>query len=86
MSIESKPIVFENPEWLEVAACRGVDPVLFFPERGEDWKPAKEVCQSCPVKVECLEFALTENIKFGIWGGKSERERRRIRRKRSQDN
>lgn len=69
--------------WREYAKCLGVDPDLFFPERGESTREAKAVCQECPVKDHCLEFALRNTEKFGIWGGLSERERRRIRRQRA---
>ena len=69
--------------WQRQANCMGVDPDLFFPERGASTREAKEVCRGCVVRVECLEYALANSEKFGIWGGLSERERRRIRRARS---
>ena len=69
--------------WQERANCLGVDPDLFFPERGASTKEAKAVCGGCEVKSECLEYALRHGEKFGIWGGMSERERRRIRRQRA---
>jgi WhiB family redox-sensing transcriptional regulator len=69
--------------WQELANCLGVDPDLFFPERGASTKEAKEVCRGCVVRDDCLEFALSNSEKFGIWGGMSERERRRIRRARA---
>lgn len=69
--------------WQLAANCLGVDPDLFFPERGASTKEAKAVCQGCVVRVECLEYALANGEKFGIWGGLSERERRRIRRQRA---
>jgi len=69
--------------WQERANCLGVDPDLFFPERGASTKEAKSVCHGCEVKMECLEYALRHGEKFGIWGGMSERERRRIRRQRA---
>jgi len=56
---------------------------LFFPERGASTREAKEVCRSCVVQNDCLEYALQNGEKFGIWGGMSERERRRIRRQRA---
>ena len=65
--------------WQDLAACRDIDPSLFFPERGEDTWQAKLVCYRCPVREDCLEYALDHGEKFGIWGGKSERERRAIR-------
>ena len=70
--------------WQDDANCLGVDPDLFFPERGASTREAKEVCRGCIVRQECLEFALQNGEKFGIWGGLSERERRRIRRQRAQ--
>jgi WhiB family redox-sensing transcriptional regulator len=64
----------------------GVDPELFFPERGSSTREAKEVCRGCVVRIECLEFAIANSEKFGIWGGMSERERRRVRRARLLEN
>lgn len=69
--------------WQRQANCMGVDPDLFFPERGASTREAKEVCRGCVVREDCLEYAITNSEKFGIWGGLSERERRRIRRARS---
>ena len=69
--------------WQEYAHCLGVDPDLFFPERGASTREAKEVCRGCVVREDCLEYALGNSEKFGIWGGMSERERRRIRRQRA---
>lgn len=74
----------QDLSWQEKANCRGVNPDLFFPERGASTKEAKAVCAGCEVKDECLEFALRMGEKFGIWGEKSERERRRIRASRAQ--
>ncbi len=70
-------------EWWDFANCLGVDPDLFFPERGASTREAKEVCRGCVVQADCLEYAITNSEKFGIWGGLSERERRRIRRARA---
>jgi WhiB family transcriptional regulator, redox-sensing transcriptional regulator len=69
--------------WQDEANCLGVDPDLFFPERGASTREAKEVCRGCVVRLDCLEYALTNGEKFGIWGGLSERERRRLRRQRA---
>lgn len=68
--------------WQQQGACNGVDPDLFFPERGEPTEPAKAVCADCHVRTECLDYALDNREMHGIWGGMSERERRRIRRQR----
>ncbi len=73
----------EELTWQRLANCLGVDPDLFFPERGASTREAKEVCRACVVRVDCLEYAITNGEKFGIWGGLSERERRRIRRARA---
>ncbi len=69
--------------WQENANCLGVDPDLFFPERGASTREAKSVCRGCEVRIECLEYTLAHGEKFGIWGGLSERERRRVRRQRA---
>lgn len=69
-------------DWRDLAECRGVDPDLFFPTRGESIATARATCAACPVRTECLEYAIEHREKFGIWGGLSERERRRIRRDR----
>ena len=73
----------EDRSWQMQANCMGVDPDLFFPERGASTREAKEVCRGCVVRDDCLEFALANGEKFGIWGGMSERERRRLRRARA---
>jgi len=65
--------------WMRRANCLGVDPELFFPERGASTREAKAVCHGCVVRGACLDYALARSEKHGIWGGTSERERRRIR-------
>ena len=72
----------EARSWQSRAKCMGVDPELFFPERGSSTREAKEVCRGCVVREDCLEYALANGEKFVIWGGMSERERRRVRRMR----
>src|SRR5580658_11001821 len=72
----------EDRGWQARSNCMGVDPDLFFPERGSSTREAKEVCRGCVVRDDCLEFAIANGEKFGIWGGMSERERRRVRRAR----
>ena len=66
--------------WRDDALCRQVGMDLFFPEKGETPKAAKQVCAACPVRAECLAEALAGDIRFGVWGGTSERERRQLRR------
>jgi WhiB family redox-sensing transcriptional regulator len=68
----------DEEDWRERAVCAQVDPDLFFPEKGGSTRDAKKLCLSCPVGEECLDFALENEERFGIWGGKSERERRRL--------
>ncbi|HCB34313.1 MAG TPA: WhiB family transcriptional regulator [Acidimicrobiaceae bacterium] len=70
-------------QWWDLANCLGVDPDLFYPERGASTREAKDVCRGCVVRDDCLEYALSNGEKFGIWGGLSERERRRVRRQRT---
>lgn len=72
----------ERLAWQDDANCKGANADLFFPERGASTRAAKAICRECQVREECLEFAITTGEKFGIWGGLSERERRRIRRER----
>jgi len=66
--------------WQDRALCAQTDPEAFFPEKGGSTREAKKVCQSCEVRAQCLEYALTHDERFDIWGGLSERERRRLRR------
>jgi len=66
MGIFAKPDL--DIEWQEYSNCLGVDPDLFFPERGASTREAKEVCRACVVRLDCLEFALQNGEKFGIWG------------------
>lgn len=67
--------------WQERALCAQTDPEAFFPEKGGSTREAKKVCQACEVRVECLEYALAQDERFGIWGGLSERERRRLKKR-----
>ena len=76
----------DDRAWQDRANCLGVDPDLFFPERGASTREAKEVCKGCEVREQCIDYALANGEKFGIWGGLSERERRRLRRQRAQAN
>jgi WhiB family redox-sensing transcriptional regulator len=68
--------------WRARARCRGADPELFHPGRGEDTTEPKRICAGCAVREPCLDYALANGERFGIWGGLSERERRRLRRQR----
>lgn len=71
----------EELGWQERALCAQTDPESFFPEKGGSTREAKKVCLACEVRSECLEYALSNDERFGIWGGLSERERRRLRRR-----
>jgi|GEM_PF-1759563 len=67
-------------QWQERALCAQTDPEAFFPEKGGSTREAKRICLGCEVRDECLEYALAHDERFGIWGGLSERERRRLKR------
>ena len=64
-----------SQSWRKQAGCRTADPALFFPELGESAGPAKRICAGCPVRAECLAFAVASGERFGVFGGLSERER-----------
>jgi len=68
------------PEWMADGLCAQVDPELFYPECGESNREAKRVCAGCEVRAECLAYALAHRERFGVWGGTTERERRRMHR------
>ncbi|CAN5667993.1 hypothetical protein BH24ACT5_BH24ACT5_30620 [soil metagenome] len=72
-------LVVEREPWTTDAACRGLDPDLFFPQRGAPPDQAKAVCAGCPVRAECLDYALTHHELFGVWGGTTGKQRRRLR-------
>jgi WhiB family redox-sensing transcriptional regulator len=81
---EVYPLVDETAEelmWQERALCAQTDPEAFFPEKGGSTREAKKVCLACNVRGECLEYALAHDERFGIWGGMSERERRRLKKR-----
>ena len=71
----------EQLSWQERALCAQTDPEAFFPENGGSTIEAKRVCLSCEVRAECLEYDVAHDERFGIWGGLSERERRRLKRR-----
>ena len=66
--------------WMLEARCLDADPEAFFPEKGGSTREAKRICAICPVQRDCLAYALDNDERFGIWGGMSERERRRLKR------
>jgi WhiB family redox-sensing transcriptional regulator len=65
-------------DWMALGNCRFEPPARFFPSDGVGVEVAKRICATCPVKAECLEYALEHRIDHGVWGGASERQRRRI--------
>ncbi len=76
-------VILQQLGWQGKARCLEVDPEIFFPERGGSSKAARAVCNNCEVRSQCLEYALNNKEQFGIWGGTSERERRRLRKERA---
>jgi WhiB family redox-sensing transcriptional regulator len=71
-----------NLTWRKQAACKGLDPEIFYPVTDEEVLDAKAVCEGCPVRTPCLEHALGLREKEGVWGGATDKERRRIIRQR----
>jgi WhiB family redox-sensing transcriptional regulator len=69
----------DSEPWMAFGLCAETDPEAFFPEKGGSARPAKQVCAGCPVGALCLDYALRTDQRFGIWGGKSERERRKLK-------
>ena len=70
------------PQWMADGLCAEVDPDLWFPEKGGSTREAKALCRRCAVRADCLDYALLHDERFGIWGGESERSRRRLKRTR----
>ena len=71
-----------DTEWMVRGKCRTMPPAVFFPSDGVGVEVARRICAGCPVQRPCLEYALFHHIEHGVWGGASERERRRILRQR----
>ena len=74
--------LIEPLPWTKSALCAETDPEAFFPEKGESTSVARQVCNACPVREECLNDALARDEQFGVWGGHSVVERRKIARER----
>ena len=68
--------------WMSEGKCREVDPEIFFPSDGVGVIKARKICAQCSVSAQCLEYALVNQVEHGVWGGTSERERRRLQRTR----
>lgn len=79
--LSTKLLTYAEP-WMADAICAQTDPEVFYPERGESIADAKRICLGCPVRETCLEWALEHKERFGVFGGKSERERRKIEQQR----
>jgi WhiB family transcriptional regulator, redox-sensing transcriptional regulator len=79
-AFEPEPLPLTADQWQDRALCAQTDPEAFFPEKGGSTREAKKICLGCEVRHECLEYALAHDERFGIWGGLSERERRRLKR------
>ncbi len=69
-----------DTQWMDLGRCKDMPPTTFFPSDGVGVIAAQKICATCPVAEQCLRYALEENIEHGVWGGKSERERRRLKR------
>jgi len=80
VAFEPGPLPVTSDQWQDRALCAQTDPEAFFPEKGGSTREAKKICLGCEVRHECLEYALAHDERFGIWGGLSERERRRLKR------
>ncbi|MCF2705921.1 WhiB family transcriptional regulator [Arcanobacterium haemolyticum] len=76
----------EQLHWQDFALCAQTDPDIFFPEKGGSTTPATSVCSACPVRSQCLDYAISHDIRHGIWGGMSDNDRRRISRERRRMN
>lgn len=69
----------ELPDWFEDAECREADPEAFFPQVGQQAEPAIAICRRCPIREDCLTWAIENDQNQGVWGGVSERQRWRLR-------
>ncbi|MFC5281340.1 WhiB family transcriptional regulator [Arcanobacterium canis] len=72
----------EDLSWMEDALCAQTDPDIFYPEKGGSTAPATSICRNCPVQAQCLDYAVTNDIRHGIWGGTSDNDRKRMSRER----
>ena len=80
---DMRPNPKDSDDWFSRGNCRGGNKEPFFPDKGDNSKKPKEPCVECSVRETCLEYAIEHKIRFGIWGGATERERRRIIRQRA---
>jgi len=83
---ENRVEIIGGTRWMERAACEGFDPDVFFPTSGRGLDAdAKAICRQCPVRLQCLDYAVTNRFDHGIWGGLNMHERRRVRRQRERN-
>lgn len=80
MIIEALGWALETTPWMDRAACAGSHLGFWFPTQGRNIEPARAVCATCFVRSDCLEYAVRWDIRFGVWGGLSERQRRHLKR------
>ena len=73
----------EAVSWMDLSRCKETDPEIFFPDKGGSSRQAKAVCMRCEVRLQCLEWAMDSDERFGILGGLSERQRRALKRRRN---
>ncbi|MDA8267759.1 MAG: WhiB family transcriptional regulator [Actinomycetota bacterium] len=71
-----------DTHWMRRGRCKDMDPAIFFPNDGVGVQVAQRICAECSVRAECLDYALDNRVDHGVWGGASERERRRLLRQR----
>lgn len=81
--LQAADLIGNAGEWEERALCAQVDGELFFPDKGESNRPAKRICARCEVRTQCLEYALENDERFGVWGGLSEKERTEEKKRRA---
>lgn len=70
---------YDSMAWAEQGACRGSKSSLWFPEPGKNAPHALAICKECPVRAECLDYAMVNGERFGVWGGTTEKDRRKLR-------
>lgn len=73
----------DTPAWMSQGLCAQTDPEAFYPEKGGSSREAKATCGRCGVRDDCLTYALDHEERFGIWGGASERERRKLKKRKA---
>jgi WhiB family redox-sensing transcriptional regulator len=81
-AVATRPFDDSPTAWMADGNCRNYAPAVFFPSDGVGVDRARAICKGCPVAATCLEYALEHRIEHGVWGGCSERERRRILKRR----